>query len=433
MTMQRKSGSLEPVQKLDEAAVAASMPKEQETFKRAARPYFFRYLSHKGIQNIPSYKYHGSDASYLYQKVVSPALNHAIENNYIPRWLHPNVITLTGLMFMVVSHCITWYYIPTFTEEAPAWVFAFNAFAMVAYWVLDALDGKQARKLGVSSPLGLLVDHGCDALNTTIGMLNVAAMLNLGPTMQAFYLWVAPTGVFFAATWEEYYVGSLNLPVINGPNEGVLLGALFHLWTAYAGTRWWTDMTSLGVQRSTILNLVLATLGLITIVTNVFNVSQAVAEMKNGEGKFTEGQFAAASRKIAVSRGIPFVIMVVFAGLWAQYSPSDVLGRNPRAFLWVLGLAMCKQVMTMMVAHLSDDEYHPFGRTIAGATALGIHMLLTYIYVGFDAASEDLFLLELGAVVFVSYVHMVFSLACEMSRLLDIPVLTVPIEKQKAA
>ncbi len=28
---------------------------------------------------------------------------------------------------------------------------------------------------------------------------------------------------FFIATLEEYYVGSLDLPVINGPNEGCIL------------------------------------------------------------------------------------------------------------------------------------------------------------------------------------------------------------------
>uniref|UniRef100_M4BEY9 Uncharacterized protein n=1 Tax=Hyaloperonospora arabidopsidis (strain Emoy2) TaxID=559515 RepID=M4BEY9_HYAAE len=33
----------------------------------------------------------------------------------------------------------------------------------------------------------------------------------------------APAMVFFMATWEEYYTGTLVLPVINGPNEGFWL------------------------------------------------------------------------------------------------------------------------------------------------------------------------------------------------------------------
>ncbi len=30
---------------------------------------------------------------------------------------------------------------------------------------MDAIDGKQARRTGSSSPLGELFDHGCDALS----------------------------------------------------------------------------------------------------------------------------------------------------------------------------------------------------------------------------------------------------------------------------
>ena len=38
----------------------------------------------------------------------------------------------------------------------------------LAYRILDEMDGKQARKTGNSSPLGLLFDHGCDAFTTAL-------------------------------------------------------------------------------------------------------------------------------------------------------------------------------------------------------------------------------------------------------------------------
>jgi phosphatidylglycerophosphate synthase len=34
--------------------------------------------------------------------------------------------------------------------------------------MLDEMDGKQARKTGNSSPLGLLFDHGCDSFTTAL-------------------------------------------------------------------------------------------------------------------------------------------------------------------------------------------------------------------------------------------------------------------------
>lgn len=33
---------------------------------------------------------------------------------------------------------------------------------------MDAIDGKQARRTGTSSPLGELFDHGCDAINLMV-------------------------------------------------------------------------------------------------------------------------------------------------------------------------------------------------------------------------------------------------------------------------
>lgn len=37
---------------------------------------------------------------------------------------------------------------------------------MFIYQSLDAIDGKQARRTGTSTPLGELFDHGCDSIST---------------------------------------------------------------------------------------------------------------------------------------------------------------------------------------------------------------------------------------------------------------------------
>jgi len=43
-------------------------------------------------------------------------------------------------------------------------------FCFVFYTIMDNSDGKQARRTGASSPVGMLFDHGCDAC---IAVLNV--------------------------------------------------------------------------------------------------------------------------------------------------------------------------------------------------------------------------------------------------------------------
>lgn len=47
--------------------------------------------------------------------------------------------------------------------------------------------------------------------------------------------------VFFMATWEEYYTGTLALPIVNGPNEGLAIMYSLYLATAFFGPAFWTQ------------------------------------------------------------------------------------------------------------------------------------------------------------------------------------------------
>lgn len=48
----------------------------------------------------------------------------------------------------------------------------YNAIAMLVYQTRDNTDEKQAQRVQSSSPLGLLFDHGYDAINSIIGSAN---------------------------------------------------------------------------------------------------------------------------------------------------------------------------------------------------------------------------------------------------------------------
>lgn len=49
--------------------------------------------------------------------------------------------------------------------QASSWAYFQAALGVFLYQTLDATDGKQARRTGSSSPLGELLDHGCDAMS----------------------------------------------------------------------------------------------------------------------------------------------------------------------------------------------------------------------------------------------------------------------------
>lgn len=71
-------------------------------------------------------------------------------------------------------------YSPDARQVAPRWACALCAFGLFVYQSLDAIDGKQARRTGTSSPLGELFDHGCDSISTVFVALSACIAVQLG-------------------------------------------------------------------------------------------------------------------------------------------------------------------------------------------------------------------------------------------------------------
>lgn len=128
----------------------------------------FPYLNTEMKQNLSKYRYAGGDRGIMYIYFYNPLANHLVE--FLPESLAPNVITLIGFLFSFLPFFVLFQlYGASFTnfqeKEIPSWFFILNAFCYFMYRMFDELDGKQARKTGNSSPLGLLFDHGCDAFS----------------------------------------------------------------------------------------------------------------------------------------------------------------------------------------------------------------------------------------------------------------------------
>lgn len=62
---------------------------------------------------------------------------------------------------------------------APWWCFLEGASYLI-YRILDEMDGKQARRTGNSSPLGLLFDHGCDAFASALLTVMIIKAIQIG-------------------------------------------------------------------------------------------------------------------------------------------------------------------------------------------------------------------------------------------------------------
>lgn len=162
------------------------------------------YISKAGRENLKKYRYHGVDKSLLYKYALSDWAQWCVDK-FIPLNMAPNTITLIGLVLQVIACAALFAYCPTMKEDAPRWACALAGLCLFAYSTLDNMDGKQARRVGASSPLGLLFDHGCDAINCSmIGTLtfSMAVRADAG-TWQPYALWTLACLPFFANTWEE--------------------------------------------------------------------------------------------------------------------------------------------------------------------------------------------------------------------------------------
>jgi len=63
--------------------------------------------------------------------------------------------------------------------KIPGSICIISAILYFSYHLLDLMDGKHARNTKASSPLGLLMDHGCDALTTFLFLMSFGNMIQL--------------------------------------------------------------------------------------------------------------------------------------------------------------------------------------------------------------------------------------------------------------
>jgi len=124
------------------------------------------YIRNGHLAALRDYKYAGKDMSLMSKYILNPFWTKFAA--ILPENMAPNLVTLTGFSFVVVNFITLLIYTPNLVDACPPWVYASWGVGLFLYQAFDAMDGKQARKLGLSGPLGECFDHGVDALNTTV-------------------------------------------------------------------------------------------------------------------------------------------------------------------------------------------------------------------------------------------------------------------------
>lgn len=163
-------------------------------------------LTTAGLQNIAAHKYKSGHFT-NFDNFMNPIWTYL--TGLLPIWLAPNMVTSIGALHCGISYGIYWFYSPNFDAPVPDWVVFLSGYCTVAYFTLDCMDGKQARRTGQSSPLGQLFDHGFDCICNLAHVSSQAGMLGVGGSIYFYILHGSIFFAFFMAQWEEYYTGKL--------------------------------------------------------------------------------------------------------------------------------------------------------------------------------------------------------------------------------
>jgi ethanolaminephosphotransferase len=374
----------------------------------------YTYVPKKGLENLSKYHYSGVDKSILAKYILQPFWTRAV--NWLPAWMAPNLVTLLGFFGIILAYLVlVVYYSPDLYQPAPGWAYLLAAASIFFYQTMDALDGKQARRTGTSSPLGELFDHGCDALNTTLATLTAGVPLRSGPGWLSYFSLLSLLVPFYMTQWEEYYSGSLYLGPIN-VTEGQVMSMLVHtLAYIYGPDFFLTQFTVFGytVQYNHVVLGVIVLTGVTTTLNSIFSVIKMI-----GQGK--------ATLYSAARNAVPLISLMTLAVVWPLYSPLNLPQQHPQLLFLTVGLLLANLVGRVVVARVCLLNVDVFYYILVPFTAVTVNS----VFFQGSLFNEYYFLLGYCAFTLVAYLHFALNIIDEMCTHLKIRCLHIPYPNQ---
>jgi len=306
-------------------------------------------VNEKRRQHILAHKYRGRDDSLMYNYLISPLSEFLCK--FVPSWIVPNVITMTGFFLCIMSHLIIVFYCQEdYKTPAPSWVYFFCAFSCTIYQIFDAMDGKHARKTNQSTPLGQLFDHGCDTVNV------ISNFFILFPTLQLGYSWEGVVAVitssiaFFYAQWEEYHTGELVIHgKLNAPNEGMLLVIIILI---SAGLKGPSPLAQYPITKQLACHTLIAYLVFASFVLLLWENFNVVTAFKKS---FMKKEKAEDSNVLAYLKSTYPVFYAGFLLLVWFFLCPGIYQRHTFKVIWVYGLVFSKMTTEVIIANICKE------------------------------------------------------------------------------
>jgi ethanolaminephosphotransferase len=265
-------------------------------------------------------------------------------------WIAPNAVTLVGLFIAALGMGNLLFHSPDMATEAPRWVYLLACLSLFIYQLMDAIDGKQARRTNSSSPLGQLFDHGCDSATTTFIALTIATCLQMGFSFRTVHVLANSQVPFWIAQWEEYHTHHMRTCVMGfGVTEIQFYVMFLCLGSGIFGPWiWQIDVGSMVGWSSPILVVDLMYVGACVGVFSI-TASAAASVMLN----------SAVNKQKALMQMMPIAMLTICAFLW-----TSVPQRHPRLLCFTIGVTFTNLTNRMILSAMARIEYPWFDRII---------------------------------------------------------------------
>lgn len=335
--------------------------------RRIMQFYKEKLLSPGQLKRLSEHKYSCTTSSLL-DGFLQPWWDWLVSK--VPLWLAPNLITIVGLIVNIATTLVLVYYSPDAKTEAPRWACFLCALGLFIYQSLDAIDGKQARRTGTSTPLGELFDHGCDSISTVFIALSACIAVQLGyyPAWMFFQCFCAMT-LFYCAHWQTYVSGSLRFGKID-VTEAQFTIIIIHLISAIFGPKiWMMEIPVLGLGTISNYVAVLFYAGYIHVFLEFCKVFESGGIGKNGS------TIAGTS---VLSPIIPFSFVVVPAFIIYRKSAEHVYENHPALYILAFGMVAAKVTNRLVVAHMTKNEMEYLDSSLIGPAMLFLNQYFNF-------------------------------------------------------
>ncbi|CAJ0608767.1 unnamed protein product [Cylicocyclus nassatus] len=320
------------------------------------------------LKRLGEHKYSAVDNSWLDELCMKKWWEYVV--TWCPLWVAPNLITLVGLVINLITVLILSSFSYSATEPAPAWAYAQAALGLFLYQTLDAIDGKQARRTGSSSPLGELFDHGCDSMTQVFVTLNICYAMSLG-LMPNIVISVSIISVvmFYAAHWSTYCTGQLRFSKFDVTEAQMSVIAVL-LTTCLFGNSFWEISLVAGWK---LRHLVL----LSSLIGTIYQVCGYVKVIIHG-GVGKNGSTIAGTSVIFPL--FPLLMVVVPFCMIYSRAETSVYDDHITLFMLCFGAVGAKATNRLVIAHMSKSELRLWDWIYVGPLLLMLNQYYNTIF-----------------------------------------------------